>query len=43
LVRDAIGQHTSRAVELALSVLQFAVPCHPSSPRPMGRRDPLGA
>ena len=43
LVRDAIGQHASRAAELALGVLQFAVPCYPSSPRPMGRRDPLRA
>jgi hypothetical protein len=42
LVRDAIGQQAPGAAQLALDLLQFSYPSHPSFSRPMGRGDPLG-
>src|SRR6266545_1095872 len=42
LVRDAIGQQAPGAAHLALDLLQFSYPSHPSFSRPMGRGDPLG-
>ncbi len=43
LVRDAIRQGPTRAEQLALGVLQLSHLSHPSSPSPLGRKDPLGA